>query len=136
LEVEVEPAIPTLASPLRAIAAAKKKNDRIDAGKIADCLPWRLVVSRQIERKAASASTSSAGPHGGNEMTVVSLFIAMAHLGFIIVPTGYTHEKVVQGHGTPCGASSVSGQNLAAPTAEDLEVAKHQGARVAQVAAL
>jgi NAD(P)H dehydrogenase (quinone) len=65
---------------------------------------------------------------------VVSLFIPMAHLGFIIVPTGYTHERVVQGHGTPYGASSVSGQNMAAPTAEDLEVAKHQSARVAQVA--
>jgi hypothetical protein len=24
----------------------------------------------------------------------------MAHLGFIIVPNGYTHEKVVRGHGT------------------------------------
>ncbi|MGB7552900.1 MAG: hypothetical protein WBM04_00900 [Candidatus Korobacteraceae bacterium] len=59
----------------------------------------------------------------------------MAHLGFIIVPTGYTHEKIVQGHGTPYGASSVSGQKSAPPTADDLEVAKHQGARVTQVAA-
>ena len=66
---------------------------------------------------------------------VVSLYIPMAHLGFIIVPNGYTHEKVLQGHGTPYGASSVSGQNSAPPTAEDLEVARHQGARVTQVAA-
>jgi len=57
------------------------------------------------------------------------------HLGFIIVPTGYTHEKIVQGHGTPYGASSVSGQNSSPPTTHDLEVAKHQGARVTQVAA-
>jgi NAD(P)H dehydrogenase (quinone) len=66
---------------------------------------------------------------------VVSLYIPMAHLGFIIVPTGYTHEKVVQGHGTPYGASSISGQNTLPPTADDLEVARHQGVRVAQVAA-
>jgi NAD(P)H dehydrogenase (quinone) len=59
----------------------------------------------------------------------------MAHLGFIIVPNGYTHEKVVKGHGTPYGSSSVSGQNSAPPTADDLEVAKHQGARVTLVAA-
>ncbi|HEV2382264.1 MAG TPA: NAD(P)H:quinone oxidoreductase [Terriglobia bacterium] len=89
----------------------------------------------KLNGKAAGAFTSTAGPHGGNETTVVSLFIPMAHLGFIIVPTGYTHEKLVQGHGTPYGASSVSGQNSARPTAEDLEVAKHQGARVTQVAA-
>jgi NAD(P)H dehydrogenase (quinone) len=89
----------------------------------------------KLNGKAAGAFTSTAGPHGGNETTVVSLFIPMAHLGFIIVPTGYTHEKVVQGHGTPYGASSTSGQNSARPTADELVVAKHQGARVTQVAA-
>jgi len=66
---------------------------------------------------------------------VVSLYIPMAHLGLIIVPTGYTHEKVFQGHGTPYGASSISGQSSAPPTADELEVAKHQGIRVTQVAA-
>jgi NAD(P)H dehydrogenase (quinone) len=89
----------------------------------------------KLNGKAAGAFTSTAGPHGGNETTVVSLFIPMAHLGFIIVPNGYTHEKVLQGHGTPYGASSTSGQNSAPPTAEEIEVAKHQGARVTQVAA-
>lgn len=89
----------------------------------------------KLNGKAAGAFTSSAGPHGGNETTVVSLFMPMAHLGFIIVPTGYTHPKILQGHGTPYGASSVSGQNHTPPTADDLEVARHQGARVTQVAA-
>ena len=89
----------------------------------------------KLNGKAAGAFTSTAGPHGGNETTVVSLFIPMAHLGFIIVPTGYAHPKLVQGHGTPYGASSISGQNATPPTADDLEVAKFQGARVTQVAA-
>src|SRR5215475_1727777 len=89
----------------------------------------------KLNGKAAGAFTSSAGPHGGNETTVVSMFIPMAHLGFIIVPTGYTDEMIVQGHGTPYGASSISGQNSAKPTAEELAVAKHQGARVTHVAA-
>lgn len=89
----------------------------------------------KLNGKAAGAFTSTAGPHGGNEATVISLYIPMAHLGFIIVPNGYTHEKIVQGHGTPYGASSVSGQTMAPPTEHDLEVAKHQGARIAQVAA-
>jgi NAD(P)H dehydrogenase (quinone) len=89
----------------------------------------------KLNGKAAGAFTSSAGPHGGNETTVVSLFIPMAHLGFIIVPTGYAHPKLLQGHGTPYGASSVLGQNSIPPTADDLEVAKHQGTRVTRVAA-
>ena len=89
----------------------------------------------KLNGKAAGAFTSTLGPHGGNETTIVSLFIPMAHLGFIIVPTGYTHEKIVQGHGTPYGASSASGQSSAPPTADEIVVAKHQGARVTQVAA-
>jgi NAD(P)H dehydrogenase (quinone) len=89
----------------------------------------------KLNGKAAGAFTSTAGPHGGNETTVVSLYIPMAHLGFIIVPNGYTHEKVFQGHGTPYGSSSISGQNTAPPTADELVVAKHQGARMTQVAA-
>jgi NAD(P)H dehydrogenase (quinone) len=88
----------------------------------------------KLNGKAAGAFTSTAGPHGGNEATVISLYIPMAHLGFIIVPNGYTHEKVVQGHGTPYGSSAVSGQNNAPPTADDLAVARHQGMRVTQVA--
>src|SRR5262249_10681371 len=88
----------------------------------------------KLNGKAAGAFTSTSGPHGGNETTVVTLFVPMAHLGFIIVPNGYTHEKVLQGHGTPYGASSVSGQNGAPPTEHDLVVAKHQGARVTEVA--
>ena len=89
----------------------------------------------KLNGKAGSAFTSSAGPHGGNETTVASLYFPMAHLGFIIVPTGYTHENLVKGHGTPYGASSMSGQSSAPPKAEELVVAKHQGARVTEVAA-
>lgn len=89
----------------------------------------------KLNGKAAGAFTSTAGPHGGNETTVVSLYIPMAHLGFIIVPTGYTHAKLMQGHGTPYGASSTSGQNRTKPTADELDVARHQGARTTQVAA-
>jgi NAD(P)H dehydrogenase (quinone) len=89
----------------------------------------------KLNGKAAGAFTSTAGPHGGNETTVVSLYNPMAHLGFIIVPNGYTHGKIFEGHGTPYGSSSISGQNSAPPAQDELEVAKHQGARVTQVAA-
>jgi NAD(P)H dehydrogenase (quinone) len=89
----------------------------------------------KLNGKAAGAFTSTAGPHGGNETTVVTLYIPMAHLGFIIVPNGYTHEKLFHGHGTPYGSSSISGQKSAPPTPDEIDVAKHQGARVTHVAA-
>ncbi len=57
----------------------------------------------------------------------------MAHLGLIIVPLGYGDPIMFQA-GTPYGASTISGQNAALPTENDLEVARYQGRRVAQVA--
>ena len=83
--------------------------------------------------KAGSAFTSSSTPHGGNESTLISLYNPMAHLGLIIVPLGYADPTLFKA-GTPYGASSVSGQAGSMPTDDDLEVARFQGRRVAQVA--
>ncbi|MES1262227.1 MAG: NAD(P)H:quinone oxidoreductase [Acidobacteriota bacterium] len=82
--------------------------------------------------KAGSAFTSTSSPHGGNESTLLTMYNFMAHLGFVIVPLGYG-DPAVFAAGTPYGASSVSGQNSTPPTALDLEVARYQGRRVAQV---
>jgi len=84
--------------------------------------------------KAGSAFTSTSGPHGGNESTILSMYNFMAHLGLIIVPLGYGDPAMFAGHGTPYGSSSVSGQNSAPPTDGDIAVAQYQGRRVAQVA--
>lgn len=84
--------------------------------------------------KAGSAFTSTSTLHGGNEMTITSLYAPMAHLGLILVPTGYA-DPVLFKAGTPYGASSVSGTNGAPPNADDLAVAQFQGRRVARVAA-
>lgn len=83
--------------------------------------------------KAGSAFTSTSSVHGGNESTVISMYHPMAHLGMIIVPLGYADPSLSKA-GTPYGASSVSGQNNAPPTEDDLAVARFQGKRVAQVA--
>lgn len=94
-----------------------------------------LWAQGKLNGKAAGVFTSTAGPHGGNETTLISLFIPLAHLGFILVPNGYTHPGLFAGHGTPYGSSTTSGQNSKPPLAEELEVAAHQGKRVAEVAA-
>ncbi|MDX1934866.1 MAG: NAD(P)H:quinone oxidoreductase [Capsulimonadales bacterium] len=83
--------------------------------------------------KAGAVFTSTSTPHGGNESTLLTAYNFMAHLGLIIVPIGYADPKVFVA-GTPYGASTVSGQENAPPTEDDLEVARFQGKRVAQVA--
>jgi NAD(P)H dehydrogenase (quinone) len=87
-----------------------------------------------LNGKVGSAFAGSATPHGGNESTIISLFNPLAHLGLIIVPTGYADAAMFKGAGTPYGASVVSGNPPAGPTADELEVARHQGRRVAKVA--
>lgn len=83
--------------------------------------------------KAGSAFSSTGTLHGGNESTIITMYNFMAHLGLIIVPLGYG-DPAMFAAGTPYGASSVSGQNSAPPTPQDLAVAQYQGRRVAQVA--
>lgn len=84
--------------------------------------------------KAGSVFAGSAQQHGGNESTVISLWNPLAHLGFIIVPTGYADPVMFAGAGSPYGASVISGHPPAGPSEAELAVARFQGKRVAQVA--
>ena len=84
--------------------------------------------------KAGAAFASTSTVHGGNEMTITALYAPMAHLGLVIVPTGYA-DPVLFKAGTPYGASAVSGTNSAPPSADDHAVAQFQGRRVARIAA-
>jgi NAD(P)H dehydrogenase (quinone) len=83
--------------------------------------------------KPATAFTSAANAHGGNESTLLALYNSMYHWGAIIVPPGYTDEAVEQAGGNPYGTSHASGGG--APTPEVLAAARHQGGRLAAVAA-
>jgi NAD(P)H dehydrogenase (quinone) len=87
----------------------------------------------KLNGKAGSAFGSSSTPHGGNESTLLSLYNPMAHLGLIIVPLGYADPAMFKA-GTPYGASAVSFNQATPPTADDLDVARFQGRRVATVA--
>lgn len=87
----------------------------------------------KLNGKAGSAFSSTQSVHGGNESTSLSLYNPMVHLGMVIVPLGYADPALFKA-GTPYGASTVTGQDNAPPTADDLEVARFQGKRVAQVA--
>jgi NAD(P)H dehydrogenase (quinone) len=87
-----------------------------------------------LNGKAGGVFGSSATPHGGNESTLLSLYHPLAHLGFIIVPTGYADASLFKA-GSPYGATSVSFNKDAPPTEDDLAVARFQGRRTVEVAA-
>jgi NAD(P)H dehydrogenase (quinone) len=87
-----------------------------------------------LNGKVGSAFVSTATTHGGNEVTALTLFAPMAHLGMIIVPPGYS-DPIMFEAGTPYGASAVTGQDNTPPTDADLAAARAQGRRVAMVAA-
>lgn len=87
-----------------------------------------------LNGKAGGVFGSSATIHGGNESTLLSLYHPLAHLGFIIVPTGYAEPTLFKA-GSPYGATSVSYSKDVPPTEDDLAVARFQGKRTAEVAA-
>ncbi len=87
-----------------------------------------------LNGKAGGVFGSSGTLHGGNESTLLSLYHPLAHLGFIIVPTGYADPSLFKA-GTPYGATSVSYNKDAPPTEDDLAVARFQGRRTVEVAA-
>ena len=94
----------------------------------------RLWMEGKLLGKVGAAFTSTSTPHGGNEMTLISMFIPMYHHGMIVVTPGYGDPAVLEA-GSPYGASSVSGpMSDKPPTENDLKVARYLGQRVAQVA--
>lgn len=89
--------------------------------------------------KVGSVFTSTA-TGGGQEMTITSSWTTLSHHGMIIVPLGYTTPEMfdqskVSG-GTPYGASTIAGgDGSRQPDERELAIAKHQGKRVAEIAA-
>ena len=92
-----------------------------------------LWVQNKLVDKAGTAFTSTSTPHGGAETTILSLWPTLAHLGLVIVPNGYG-QPLSRAAGTPYGSNAVSGGPEKGPTGNDLEIARHQGRRVARVA--
>ena len=94
----------------------------------------RVWVEGKLYGKVGAAFTSTGTPHGANEMTLISMFVPMYHLGLIVVTPGYGDPSIYEA-GSPYGATSVSGPaSDRPPTENDLKVARFLGSRVAQVA--
>lgn len=82
--------------------------------------------------KVGGAFATASWPHGGTEVVTLSLYAPMAHLGMVILPTGYTDEAMLEA-GSPYGASAICGAENRPPRHEDLEAVRHQGRRMVAI---
>ena len=83
--------------------------------------------------KVGGAFATASWPHGGTEVVTVSLYAPMAHLGMVVVPTGYTDEAMLEA-GSPYGASAIVGSDKRPPRDEDFDAARHQARRTVAIA--
>ncbi len=82
--------------------------------------------------KVGGAFATASWPHGGTEVVTLSLYAPMAHLGMVIVPTGYTDEAMLEA-GSPYGASAIVGAEHRPARKEDLDAVRHQGRRMVAI---
>jgi NAD(P)H dehydrogenase (quinone) len=93
-----------------------------------------LWAAGELADKPATAFTSAINRHGGNESTLLALYNTMHHWGAIVVAPGYTHQAFSDAGGNPYGTAHPSGSGT--PGDEALAAARHQGRRLARIAAL
>ncbi|WP_043337813.1 NAD(P)H:quinone oxidoreductase [Belnapia moabensis] len=90
--------------------------------------------------KVASGFTSTASQHGGQETTLMAMHTMVLHHGMVVVglpysASGLTRLDEVSG-GSPYGATTIAGgKGERQPSANELELARFQGAHVAGIAA-
>ncbi|CAB4327633.1 MULTISPECIES: NAD(P)H:quinone oxidoreductase type IV [unclassified Brucella] len=90
--------------------------------------------------KVGSVMVSTATQHGGAELALISTQWQMQHHGMIIVPLSYAYRDqmgndVVRG-GAPYGMTTTAdGDGSRQPSAQELDGARFQGRRVAEITA-
>lgn len=88
--------------------------------------------------KVGSVMVSTATQHGGAEIALVTTQIPLQHHGMVIVPLSYAYQDqmgndVVRG-GAPYGmTTTTNGDGSRMPSQQELEGAKFQGKRVAEI---
>ena len=92
-----------------------------------------------LHGKVGGAFTSTATQHGGQETTLFSIITNLLHFGMVIVGLDYGHagqmtlEEITGG--SPYGATTIAGgDGSRQPTANELQGARYQGRKVAEVA--
>ncbi len=87
-----------------------------------------LWTQGHLADKVYAAFTSSQTAHGGQETTLLSLYISLMHFGGILVPPGYT-DPIKFADGNPYGVSHVTGPDNGAPVSDTTTAALHHLAK-------
>lgn len=93
-----------------------------------------------LNGKVGGAFTASATQHGGQETTLFSVITNLLHFGMTVVGLDYGYQAQmgvdeVKG-GAPYGATTIAdGNGSRQPSAVELDGARYQGRRIAEVAA-
>lgn len=92
-----------------------------------------------LHGKIGGAFSSTATQHGGQETTLLSIITNMLHYGMTIVGLNYGFAGQMKldevTGGSPYGATTITGgDGSRQPSANELEGARYQGRRVAEVA--
>jgi NAD(P)H dehydrogenase (quinone) len=99
-----------------------------------------LWATGALNGKVGGAFTSTASQHGGQETTLFSTITNLLHMGMTIVGLDYGFQgqlgvDEVTG-GSPYGATTIAGaKGERQPSATELDGARYQGRRIAEVAA-
>ena len=97
-------------------------------------------ASGALNGKVGGAFTSTASQHGGQETTLFSIITNLLHFGLTIVGLDYGFQGQIgvdklRG-GSPYGATTIAhSDGSRQPEEEELEGARYQGRRIAEVAA-
>jgi NAD(P)H dehydrogenase (quinone) len=98
-----------------------------------------LWLDGSLSGKPAGMFSSSTTLHGGQESTLITMSIPLLHHGMMILGVPFTERAVNQTRtgGTPYGATHVAGMasQPATLSADEIEIARALGRRVADVAA-
>lgn len=99
----------------------------------------RLWLNGSLIGKVGSVFTSTGTQHGGQETTITSFHHTLLHHGMIVVGVPYSCQELVNmgeiTGGSPYGAGTLAGADGSrAPTANELTIARFQGAHVAKIA--
>ena len=92
-----------------------------------------------LNGKVGGAFTSSATQHGGQETTLFSIITNLLHFGFVVVGLDYGYAGQMRldeiTGGAPYGATTIAGRDGSRqPSASELDGARYQGRRIAEVA--
>jgi len=99
----------------------------------------RLWMNGSLIGKVGSVFTSTGTQHGGQETTITSFHTTLLHHGMIVVGVPYSSQELTNmgeiTGGSPYGAGTLAGADGSRkPTANELTIARFQGAHVAKIA--